>query len=355
MLDFLDKLGVTSLREYKDTYNSNPERKWDYSFGPAMAIGSGEVRLLDQAGAFSAFANSGRFNPVNPILEVRDRDGNVLEKFEDRSVQAMMPETAYIINSILSDVYARPAGSWRNTLTIAGQNVAAKTGTSNKKIGRANYPNNLLTFSYTPTILVATWVGNSDGSQMYLSAWGLVASAPINKQFLETVLKDKPMVEFEKPAGIIQVGSEYYPPNWDKKKNYDSRFRPIVLKDCTDEERRLEPTACKSKEQMEKEAEQKKAEEEAKKAAEATVPERPLNTGEVLSSTPPPPEPAESKPATPGESGTNASPHVVPDVSAPTIVPPPQIESTSPSEPGLAGPTPESLEPEHPIDFARDD
>lgn len=337
MLDFLDKLGVTSLREYKEAYNSNPERKWDYSFGPAMAIGSGEVRLLDQAGAFAAFANSGRFNPVNPLLEVRDRDGNVLEKLEDHSVQAMMPETAYIINSILSDVYARPAGSWRNTLTIPGQNVAAKTGTSNKKIGRANYPNNLLTFSYTPTILVATWVGNSDGSQMYLSAWGLVASAPINKQFLETVLKDKPIVEFEKPAGIIQVGSEYYPPNWDKKKNYDSRFRPIVLRDCTDEERRLEPTACKSKEQMEKEAAAKKAEEEAKKAAEVTGPERPLNTGEVPPAPPPPPEPAEVKPATPAEDGLAP---VVPDLSAPTIVTPPQLES---------------LEPEHPIDFSRDD
>ena len=352
MLDFLDKVGVTSLREYKETYNSNPERKWDYSFGPAMAIGSGEVRLVDQAGAFAAFANSGRFNPVNPILEVRDRHGNVLEKFEDHSVQAMMPETAYIINSILSDVYARPAGTWRNTLTIPGQNVAAKTGTSNKKIGRANYPNNLLTFSYTPTILVATWVGNSDGSQMYLSAWGLVASAPINKQFLEGVLKDKPMVEFEKPESIIQVGSEYYPPNWDKKKNYDSRFRPAVLKDCTDEERRLEPTACKSKEQMEKEAEAKKAEEEAKKAAEGGVPERPLNTGEVSPETPPAPEPAVEKP-----SDTPVVETSTPPPAPPTVTLPPQISSPAapPAEPELSGPTPAGLEPEHPLDFSRDD
>jgi membrane peptidoglycan carboxypeptidase len=109
---------------------------------------------------------------VNPILEIRDRNGNVLEKYEDKGVQAMRPETAYIINSILSDIGARPAGSWRNILTIPGQNLSAKTGTSNKKLGNVNYPNNLLTLGYTPTILSATWVGNSDGKQLSLRAWG---------------------------------------------------------------------------------------------------------------------------------------------------------------------------------------
>lgn len=298
MLDFLDKVGITSLHEFKDAYNSNPARKWDFSYGPSMAIGSGEVRLVDMAGAFAAFANNGKFNPVNPILEVRDRYGNVLEKYEDKGTQVMRPETAFIINSILSDVLARPAGSWRNTLTITDQNVAAKTGTSNKKIGKTNYPNNLLTFGYTPTILSATWVGNSDGSQMSLSAWGVTAAAPINKQFMELALKDKPMVEYEKPEDITQVGSEFYPPNWDKKMNYDSRFRPAVLHDCTDEERAKDPLICKSKQQQAKDDAAKKAEEEAKKAA--TEPERPLNTGDEASSdspTPPPTTPITLPPA----------------------------------------------------------
>jgi membrane peptidoglycan carboxypeptidase len=283
MLDFLDKVGVTSLREFKETYNSNPARKWDFSYGPAMAIGSGEVRLLDLAGAYASFANNGRFNTVNPILEIRDRNGNVLEKYEDKGQQVMRPETAFIINSILSDVYARPAGSWRNVLTIPGQNLAAKTGTSNKKIGRTNYPNNLLTFGYTPTVLSATWVGNSDGKQMSIRAWGEFTAAPINKAFLELALKDKPLVEYDRPEGIIQVGKEFYPPNWDKKKNYDAPFRPLIRKDCTEEQRKKDPGLCKSKAEQEK-ADKAKAEKAAAAAAAAapapviTVPERPINT-----------------------------------------------------------------------------
>ncbi len=273
MLEFLNKTGVTSLQEYKDSYNSKPDRKWDFSYGPSMAIGSGEVRLLDLAGAFAAFANNGKFNPVNPILEIRDRDGNVLEKYEDRGKQVMMPETAYIINSILSDIGARPAGSWRNVLTITGQNLAAKTGTSNKKVGKTNYPNNLLTFGYTPTILAGTWVGNSDGKQVSLRAWGEFTAAPINKAFLELALKDKPLVEYEKPDGIIEVGKEFYPPNWDKKKVYDT-FKPLSLRDCDDDQRAKDPTICKSKEQQAKDDEVKAAKAEA--AAAATKPEHPV-------------------------------------------------------------------------------
>ncbi len=270
LLDFLDKVGVRSLREFKDKYNSIPDRKWDFSYGPAMAIGSGEVRLLDLAGAYASFANGGRFNPVNPILEVRDRNGNVLEKYEDRGVQAMRPETAFIINSILSDITARPIGSWRNVLTIDGQNLSAKTGTSNKKVGKASYPNNLLTIGYTPTILSATWVGNSDGRQTAARAWGEFTAAPINKAFLEFALKDKPLVEYERPAGVIAVGKEFYPPNWDKKKNYDAPFKPVDRKDCTPEEREKDPGLCKTKEEQE-------ASDRAKEAA--ATPEKPLNTG----------------------------------------------------------------------------
>ncbi len=277
LLEFLNKVGVKSLQEYKDKYNSNPERKWDFAYGPSMALGSGEVKLLDLVGAFATFANNGRYNPVNPILEIRDRNGNVIEKQEDKGEQVISSETAFIINSILSDVSARPAGSWRNNLTIAGQNIAVKTGTSNKKIGKTNYPNNLLTIGYTPTIISGTWVGNSNGKQTFLSAWGLYTAAPINTAFLAAALEGKEMVPFDQPEGIIKVGNDFYPPNWEKNKTYDT-FKPLVLKDCSDEDRKKDPVACKSAEQQAKDDAAKKATEDA--AAQARGPERPLNTGE---------------------------------------------------------------------------
>ena len=53
--------------------------------GLSVALGGGEVHLIDSTSAFSAFANGGyRVEPTS-ILKVEDRNGAVL--FEHRAVQ----------------------------------------------------------------------------------------------------------------------------------------------------------------------------------------------------------------------------------------------------------------------------
>jgi len=237
ILDFMDKIGVTSLRKFKNDFNATAdERGWTFNFGPALAIGSGEVTLLEMASAFSVLANTGQRMPATPILEVRDRNGNVLEKYEPRGEQVIDPEAAYIVNNILSDSSARPAGTWRASLTLDnGRTAAAKTGTSNKKVGRTNYPNNLLTMGYTPSLAAAVWVGNADGSQLRYSAWGLFGAAPIWKDFMENALKDVPDEPFPEPEGIKHVGKEVYP-SYSNKTNYEKLFKRVATQETKTQE-----------------------------------------------------------------------------------------------------------------------
>ncbi len=225
LLDFMDKIGVTTLRKFKNEFNQqSEERGWTFNYGPAMAIGSGEVTLLELVRGYSTMANGGKHMVVNPILEIRDRDGNVLESFEAKGEQAMDAQAAYILTNILSDIYARPGGMWRNTLTIPGHTVAAKTGTSNKKVGKTNYPNNLLTIGYTPSIAVGFWAGNTDGSRLYYNAWGLTGAAPMWNKFMNAVLADKPDEAFPVPEGLIWKGTEIYP-SFQQNTNYDKLFK----------------------------------------------------------------------------------------------------------------------------------
>lgn len=225
LLDFLDKLGITRLREFKNEFNATAdERGWTFHYGPAVAIGSGELSLLELVGGYAVIANGGMREPINPILEIRNRDGEIIEQFEHHGEQVMDPQAAFIVNSILSDVYARPGGSWRAGLTIADHTLAAKTGTSNKKVGRTNYPNNLLTIGYTPSIAVAAWVGNTDGGRLSYNAWGLTGAAPIMKAFMEKVLEGVPDEPFPEPEGLIWRGSEVFP-SFMETKNYDAQFR----------------------------------------------------------------------------------------------------------------------------------
>ncbi len=254
VLSFLDRVGVTSLSEYKNNYNSNPDRKWDYSYGGAMAIGSGEVTLLEMAEGYATYANGGLHADINPILEIRKRNGDVVEQFTDQSEQVMNPQVAFIINTVLSNSAARPAGTWRNRLTIPNHNVAAKTGTSNKKVGNINLPNNTLTIGYTPSIATVVWAGNSDGTHMNWRAWGLTTAAPIWRSYMEKALEGKETQDFPRPEGIIEKWGEFYPKWWDSRYSYDARFLPLEKQDCTDEERARDPIGCKTKEEMEEEA-----------------------------------------------------------------------------------------------------
>ncbi len=235
LLDFMDKIGVLTLRQFKNEFNQRAEeRGWTFHYGPAMAIGSGEVTLLELVGGYATMANGGKHMVVNPILEIRDRDGNVLESFDAEGEQAMDPQAAYILTNILSDVYARPGGTWRNTLTIWGHTVAAKTGTSNKKVGKTNYPNNLLTIGYTPSIAVGFWAGNTDGSRLYYNAWGLTGAAPMWNKFMNAVLADKPDEVFPVPEGLIWKGTEIYP-SFQQNTNYDKLFKSDEEEDEEDE------------------------------------------------------------------------------------------------------------------------
>lgn len=236
VLDFVEKLGILNLRKFKEEFNKDADKRgWTFFFGWPLAIGSGEVRLLDLVNAYATFANEGKYNAPNPILEIRDRNGVLLESFRtpDGGKQVIDPQVAYILNSILSDVSVRPAGSWRWLLTIPGQNVAAKTGTSNKVVRGRELPNNNITVGYTPSIAAGFWVGNTDGKNLSNSAYSLYTTDPIYHEFFVNVLKDKPKEDFVKPAEIKQIGKEYYP-SWGGPRDFEKMFKRVTQQQAPD-------------------------------------------------------------------------------------------------------------------------
>src|SRR5262249_8362671 len=65
---------------------------------PSLAIGTGEVTLLELTSAYSAFANDGNLAAPQMVRRVEDRDGAVL--WEPRVVarRAVSTETAFLMN-----------------------------------------------------------------------------------------------------------------------------------------------------------------------------------------------------------------------------------------------------------------
>lgn len=213
MIATASAMGITSF--------TDPSR-----YGLSLTLGGGEVTMMDMATAFGTLANQGVRIPLNPLLEVRDYTGKVLEKYDPEVVagelgwffdetneranvigesrlslyRALNREPAYIIGDILADNTARSAAFGSNSkLRIKDKTVSVKTGTTNDI--RDNW-----TIGFTPEYVTAVWVGNNDSTPMnpYLVS-GVTGAAPIWNDVMSYILKDEEEVVQPVPGGIEEI------------------------------------------------------------------------------------------------------------------------------------------------------
>lgn len=128
-------------------------------YGVAIALGDGEVRLLDLANAYATIARRGRYLPVRAVRSAKVAGGSDLVLPETKSRPALDPSVALALADILSDNQARAASFGRKSALELPFPVAAKTGTSK------GYRDNIAA-GFTREVTVAVWVGNFDGSPM---------------------------------------------------------------------------------------------------------------------------------------------------------------------------------------------
>jgi penicillin-binding protein 1A len=157
------------------------------------AIGSSEVRLLDHAVGYGVFANGGtRHDPVS-VLEVKDRDGNTLDKPNaSQGKQVISAQEAYLITYILKDYSSQWNLGW--TKPFAG-----KSGTTN------NYRDAWM-MAYSPNLVVGAWVGHTGpGNQDMNGVYGSMVGSSVLRDFINTGLTQAHFnVEtFKRPDGLI--------------------------------------------------------------------------------------------------------------------------------------------------------
>lgn len=172
-------------------------------YGLSLTLGGAEVKMVDMATAFGVFANSGYRIDLHPILKVTDKNGKILEQYTPPLSpifgKKVLPDgVAFIISDMLADNGARLVEFGDNSaLKIPKQTVSVKTGTTN------DYRDNW-TIGYTPSFLVATWVGNDDNSQMSGLVSGITGAAPIWNDIMSHLLEGRSPQPISRPPDIIQ-------------------------------------------------------------------------------------------------------------------------------------------------------
>ena len=181
-------------------------------YGPALTLGGGEVPLIEMTAAFDTLANNGVYQPPISLLRVEKADGTPLCQFtppgqnnnglppceliENTGAQLVKPQYAYLLTNILSDNAARVPAFGPNSALKLSRPAAVKTGTTN------DYKDNW-TIGYTPDLITGVWVGNVDNQAMQ-GVSGVSGAGPIWHDFMESVLANRPVLDFAQPDGIVQ-------------------------------------------------------------------------------------------------------------------------------------------------------
>lgn len=188
MIATASAMGITT---YKDPSN----------YGLSLTLGGGEVMMTDMATAFGVFANQGYRIDLHPILKITDREGKVIEEYKPPKSpifgkKVIPSEVSFIISDILADNTARTDAFGPNSaLKIDKQRVSVKTGTTN------DYKDNW-TIGYTPSYVVAVWVGNNDSTPMSGIVSGVTGAAPIWNRVMSHLLEGKKPEIPQKPPNV---------------------------------------------------------------------------------------------------------------------------------------------------------
>jgi len=176
----LKTLGLDSLTEDAQFY------------GPSLALGSGDVSLLELANAYRTLANGG----LHGSLTLRPRAPEPGRRVLDAGA-------SFIVGDILADRAARsPTFGLRSDLATAYWS-AVKTGTS--KDMRDNW-----CLGYSDRYTVGVWVGNFDGQPMW-DVSGVSGAAPVWRDVMDYLHRDRPGRRGTVPPTLVRREVRFLP------------------------------------------------------------------------------------------------------------------------------------------------
>jgi penicillin-binding protein 1C len=161
-------------------------------YGYGLALGGGEVTLLDLANAYRALANGGCYAPV------RFRsDGAPIA-----CVPVIDERAAFVVGDVLADPAARAPTFGLASALATPYGASVKTGTS--KDMRDNW-----TVGYTRRFTVGVWVGNFDGEAMH-DVSGVSGAAPVWRDVMDYAMQaTQGNPPAKPPSGLVHAMAHF--------------------------------------------------------------------------------------------------------------------------------------------------
>lgn len=167
---------------------------------PSLALGTGGVRVIEMANAYSLFANGGK--QVEPVMikRVENHKGDIIYEHPEESKEALRPDLAFVMTHMMTGMfdpklngYASVTGS--SMLKNVTRTYAGKSGSTNA---------DRWMIGFTPQLVSAVWTGYDDGRELELTIDKGYAKK-IWTQFMEEAHKGEPVKSFKPPKDTVGV------------------------------------------------------------------------------------------------------------------------------------------------------
>jgi penicillin-binding protein 1A len=149
--------------------------------------------------AYTTFPNQGvRMKPFF-VLNVKDRDGNLLEENRGEPADVIRADTAYVMTNLLRGVVLR--GTAAAAAGLASEwPIAGKTGTVDDNT-------DAWFVGFDPDITVGVWIGFDEKKSLGTLEQGSFVALPIWMEFMKAYIDARPdrktPPQFEAPGNIV--------------------------------------------------------------------------------------------------------------------------------------------------------
>ncbi|MGA2632326.1 MAG: PBP1A family penicillin-binding protein [Terriglobia bacterium] len=153
-----------------------------------LALGASDLTLLEHTSAFSTFPDDGVHIAPRLVERVTNYDGRLIDDFPPEVTDVVPAPIARLETSMLREVFFTGTATLAKSLAEKYP-MAGKTGTTN------DFSDGWFE-GFTPSLTCGIWVGYDDHRTLGNKEEGARVALPIWMQFMEAVLKDRPVEDF---------------------------------------------------------------------------------------------------------------------------------------------------------------
>lgn len=164
---------------------------------PSLALGTGEVSLLNLTSAYTAFANGGVLQSPLFVRRIEDAEGRVLYRGDDVGRRVLSESTAFLMASMLSDVVNHGTG-YRARQAGFSLPAAGKTGSTDDHA-------DAWFIGFTPSLAAGVWVGFDQPEPIMRRGFASVVAVPAWAGFMKEATHGNKSEWITRPAGVTQI------------------------------------------------------------------------------------------------------------------------------------------------------